>query len=222
MKYKNYVAEIKYDEEHNVLLGTVKDTKENITFSGYSINELEREFKKSIDDYLGWNESLGYSKSLGKLLTQKETEEGLKQANKYIDARHKAYEIIKDATAKYVKSKTHARSKKAAMENESIDNSPRYAKLADYRRREDINENYGWAFITASERDRLEKLWDEREELREKTKNGSYQDDVTECLYCACESVLLMFEEEIRQAQKNATNYKMQRREIENSCRGAV
>ena len=111
----------------------------------------------------------------------KEYEAEKKKREQLLKARNKALALITDVQARYVKEKTRARSKKAAMEKEAVLNSPRYQCLNIYDRKEDIQNDYGYDAITASERDRLEELWDEREEVRsKKDDDGYYKDDVTE------------------------------------------
>ena len=71
-----------------------------------------------------------------------------KSATEKIKARNRAEALIKDATARYIKEKTRARSKKLAMEKDAAINAPRFAKLAEYDRRDDIREAYGMGYIT--------------------------------------------------------------------------
>ena len=105
-----------------------------------------------------------------------------KEYEKIVKARNNAVAILQDAKARYIKKKTGARSKKAAMEKDTALNAPRFQKLADYDRREDIQEAYGFDYLTESERDKLEDLWDEREAIREKVTDGVYSDYVTQIL----------------------------------------
>lgn len=56
MTYKNYVAKIDFDSEAKLFHGEVMGTKDVITFQGKSVNELEKAFKDSIEDYLGFCE----------------------------------------------------------------------------------------------------------------------------------------------------------------------
>ena len=120
-----------------------------------------------------------------------------KAAKEKIKARNRAAAEIDDALARYIKKKTGARSKKAAMEKDAAVNSPRFSKLKEYDCREDIRESYGWGIITESQADRLEELWDEREEIKAKSVDGVYSDPVTECLEQAKSFVLGLFEDEI-------------------------
>ena len=52
MKYKGYQAIFKYDDETEIFHGEVIGTRDVIFFEGTSVEELNREFRFSIDDYL--------------------------------------------------------------------------------------------------------------------------------------------------------------------------
>ena len=52
MKYKGYQAIFKYDDEAESFHGEVIDTRDVIFFEGTSVEELNKEFRFSIDDYL--------------------------------------------------------------------------------------------------------------------------------------------------------------------------
>lgn len=52
MKYKNYEATIRFDDETEIFHGEVINTRDVITFQGNSVAELKREFKNSVEDYL--------------------------------------------------------------------------------------------------------------------------------------------------------------------------
>ena len=54
MEYKGYAATVEYDDEARIFHGEVVNTRTTITFQGTSVNELDREFRKSIDVYLDW------------------------------------------------------------------------------------------------------------------------------------------------------------------------
>ena len=54
MNYKGYIGYVEYDDENKVLTGRVINTRTVITFHGNSVEEIEREFKTSVDDYLAW------------------------------------------------------------------------------------------------------------------------------------------------------------------------
>ena len=52
MEYKGYRATVEFDYEAGVLHGRVIDTRDVIFFEATSVEQLEREFHFSIDDYL--------------------------------------------------------------------------------------------------------------------------------------------------------------------------
>lgn len=52
MEYKGYRAAVTFDDDTGAFFGTVVDTRDVITFEGDSVEQLRREFKFSVDDYL--------------------------------------------------------------------------------------------------------------------------------------------------------------------------
>lgn len=52
MKYKNYEAAVKFDEDAEVFYGEVINTRDVITFQGNSVEELKKAFRDSVEDYL--------------------------------------------------------------------------------------------------------------------------------------------------------------------------
>ena len=52
MSYKGYRAAVTFDDDAGVFHGEVVDTRDVITFTGTSVEQLEREFRFSVDDYL--------------------------------------------------------------------------------------------------------------------------------------------------------------------------
>lgn len=52
IEYMNYHAHISFDSEIEMFMGRVLNAGDIITFYGKSVEELNREFKASIDDYL--------------------------------------------------------------------------------------------------------------------------------------------------------------------------
>ena len=155
-----------------------------------------------------------------KYLSGEEFEKLRKEADGKRKARNRAAAYIKDALARYVKEKTRAKSRKAAMEKDAALNGPRYAKLADYDRREDISEAYGYGCITSGEMDKLEALWDEREDLKNHTdENGMYTDDVTECLRSALDHVEGLYEDELAEFDETAVAWRKHLSELEEASR---
>jgi len=59
MKYKEYLGEVTYDAEAKIFHGEVLGLKDVITFQGTTVDELEKAFKDSIDDYLIWCKERG-------------------------------------------------------------------------------------------------------------------------------------------------------------------
>jgi len=54
IKYKGYTAQVEFDSDANVFHGEVLHLRDVITFEGTSVEELEEEFKNSVEDYLEW------------------------------------------------------------------------------------------------------------------------------------------------------------------------
>ena len=52
MEYKGYHAAVSYDHEARVFHGEIVGTRDVIFFEGTSVEELDKEFSFSIDDYL--------------------------------------------------------------------------------------------------------------------------------------------------------------------------
>jgi predicted HicB family RNase H-like nuclease len=54
IKYKGYFGEATYDSKAKIFHGEVIGLKDVITFQGKTVDELEKAFKDSIDDYINW------------------------------------------------------------------------------------------------------------------------------------------------------------------------
>lgn len=54
MNYKGYIGKVEYDDENRIFTGSVINLRTVITFQGSSVDEIEQEFKASVDDYLAW------------------------------------------------------------------------------------------------------------------------------------------------------------------------
>ncbi len=52
MKYKDYEALVKFDDETEIFYGEVTNTRDVITFQGSSVEELKKAFEDSVEDYL--------------------------------------------------------------------------------------------------------------------------------------------------------------------------
>lgn len=59
MTYKGYVGDVEYDDDAKLFDGEVVNTRDVITFQGRSIDELERSFQESIDEYITWCDEEG-------------------------------------------------------------------------------------------------------------------------------------------------------------------
>lgn len=146
-------------------------------------------------------------------------EEKKAEAERLMKARNRAAALIKDAKARYVKEKTRAKSRKAALEKDEMLKSPRFKALDIYDEREDIMEHYGWDGITESEKDRLEALWDEREELKKSSNCGIYEDGVTEILDAARSYAETMHEDRIEEYEELERAFRKQQEELEEESR---
>jgi predicted HicB family RNase H-like nuclease len=54
MEYKNYVAQVEYDDEAEVFHGEIINTRDVITFQGATVAELRKAFRDSVEDYLAF------------------------------------------------------------------------------------------------------------------------------------------------------------------------
>ncbi len=52
MRYKGYVGVVDFDDEANIFHGEVLLTQGVVTFQGRSVDELNKAFHDSVDDYL--------------------------------------------------------------------------------------------------------------------------------------------------------------------------
>ena len=52
LKYKGYTGYVEYDDEAKLFHGEILDTKDVITFQGRTVDEIEKAFRESIEDYL--------------------------------------------------------------------------------------------------------------------------------------------------------------------------
>ena len=52
MQYKGFIGHVVFDDEAEIFHGEVINTKDVITFQGQSVEEIKKEFKESVDDYL--------------------------------------------------------------------------------------------------------------------------------------------------------------------------
>jgi len=54
LSYKGYTGHVEFDDEAGIFHGEVLDLRDVITFQGKSVEELERAFRESVDDYLAF------------------------------------------------------------------------------------------------------------------------------------------------------------------------
>ncbi|MDR1105925.1 MAG: type II toxin-antitoxin system HicB family antitoxin [Treponema sp.] len=54
MEYKGYMGIVEYDDDAKLFHGDVINTRDVITFQGTTVEEIERAFRESVDDYLAW------------------------------------------------------------------------------------------------------------------------------------------------------------------------
>lgn len=54
MNYKGFIGVVEYDDDARIFSGEVINTRTVITFQGTTVDEIEKEFHASVDDYLAW------------------------------------------------------------------------------------------------------------------------------------------------------------------------
>jgi predicted HicB family RNase H-like nuclease len=52
MEYKGYIGKVEIDDEVGILFGEVINVRDVITFEGASVDETQKAFRESVDDYL--------------------------------------------------------------------------------------------------------------------------------------------------------------------------
>ena len=52
MEYKGYIGKVEIDDEVGILYGEVINVRDVITFEGESVDEIQKAFQESVDDYL--------------------------------------------------------------------------------------------------------------------------------------------------------------------------
>lgn len=52
MEYKGYVGKVEIDDDAGILHGEVINVRDVITFEGESVDEVQKAFRDSVDDYL--------------------------------------------------------------------------------------------------------------------------------------------------------------------------
>lgn len=61
MEYKGYIGKVEIDDEAGILHGEVINIRDVITFEGKSVDEIQKAFRESIDDYLDFCAQRGES-----------------------------------------------------------------------------------------------------------------------------------------------------------------
>ena len=59
LKYKGYTGKVEFDDQARLFHGEILDTRDVITFQGDSVDDIEKSFRESIDDYLDFCETRG-------------------------------------------------------------------------------------------------------------------------------------------------------------------
>ena len=54
MEYKGYLGTVEYDSQAKIFHGDVINTRDVITFQGKTVDEIEKAFEDSINDYIVW------------------------------------------------------------------------------------------------------------------------------------------------------------------------
>ena len=52
MEYRGYIGKVEIDDEVGILYGEVINVRDVITFEGESVDEIQKAFQESVDDYL--------------------------------------------------------------------------------------------------------------------------------------------------------------------------
>ena len=59
MEYKGYIGVVEFDDKAQIFHGDIINTRDVITFQGTSVEEIQKAFHESVDDYLEWCEKDG-------------------------------------------------------------------------------------------------------------------------------------------------------------------
>ena len=59
MTYKGYAARIEFDPDDRIFVGHVAGIRDTIGFHGSTVDELEKAFRESVDDYVHACNKLG-------------------------------------------------------------------------------------------------------------------------------------------------------------------
>jgi len=61
MEYKGYIGKVEIDDEAGILHGEVINIRDVITFEGSCVEEIQKAFRESVDDYLAFCAQRGES-----------------------------------------------------------------------------------------------------------------------------------------------------------------
>lgn len=61
MEYKGYICKVEVNDEAGILFGEVINIRDVITFEGQSVEEVQKAFQESVDDYLAFCAGRGES-----------------------------------------------------------------------------------------------------------------------------------------------------------------
>ena len=61
MEYKGYIGKVEFDDEAGILYGEIINIRDVITFEGTSVDEIQKAFRESVDDYLDFCAQRGES-----------------------------------------------------------------------------------------------------------------------------------------------------------------
>jgi predicted HicB family RNase H-like nuclease len=59
MEYKGYIGKAEYDDEAGIFYSEIFGLRDVVTFKGFSVKELQKSFRDSIDDYLAFCRRMG-------------------------------------------------------------------------------------------------------------------------------------------------------------------
>ncbi len=54
MEYKGYIGKVEIDNDAGILHGEVINVRDVITFEGESVDDIQKAFRESVDDYLAF------------------------------------------------------------------------------------------------------------------------------------------------------------------------
>ena len=107
MKYKGYWAKVQYSDEDECFYGIIEGLKNtSISFEGYTVKELKKDFKNAIDYYLEnckQNKEEPEQQCKGSLNVRLGVELHNKAKMKSIEKNISINELIKEAVSMYLK-----------------------------------------------------------------------------------------------------------------------